>query len=593
MIENVYKEKIEALKAEELRLVYKSRLYLYGKLLSFVALLFFAFLYYKYTGAENVAFILVSGFLYLISYMADDRCRERIDSICRMRSVCENEISYLGGDFTPFDTGEEYIDHQHEYSFDLDIFGRNSLFNRLNRTITRSGKERLAKKLTRLSVDKGEIENNQLAISELASMSDWRIRFLAHPSVESNLKTLSEYITHQKSTNALRIKMFIPYISIPLTILLLLSGIIGILPWAYFSTMFFLQILLTVIVSRASSQTSIYTDKLHKEYKGYLTILRDIQDADFHSDSLRKLKQDLFETEANSMEAFHKLSRMLNLFEQRGSAIMYIILNGLFLWDIVLVRMFMKWADKYLPHVERWIACIGEFDALVSLSTYAYNNPQNHPAKVLDNDSEIIIRATNVYHPFLNHDKAVANDFLLKKKQVAIITGANMAGKSTFLRTIGVTYILAANGVPVCAQSFEFSIVSLFSSMRTTDDLSHNISYFNAELIRLKQLVQYVKSNHCTLIILDEILKGTNSKDKLKGSVMFLRELAKYNMATVVATHDLELAKLEEDDNCIYSNYRFEIELSEEITYSYKIQEGVAQNLNASYLLENILRSLQ
>lgn len=154
------------------------------------------------------------------------------------------------------------------------------------------------------------------------------------------------------------------------------------------------------------------------------------------------------------------------------------------------------------------------------------------------------------------------------------------------------TYVLAVNGVPVCADRFGFAVVSLFSSMRTTDDLTHDISYFNAELIRLKNLIRHVRSHRFTLIILDEILKGTNSKDKLTGSVLFLREIAKYDIAALIATHDLELAKLEEQAPSTYVNYCFEIELSEDIKYTYRIQRGAARNMNGSYLLAKLLQSV-
>lgn len=250
------------------------------------------------------------------------------------------------------------------------------------------------------------------------------------------------------------------------------------------------------------------------------------------------------------------------------------------------------WSKKYYSHIEQWLNCIAELDALVSLGNYAFNTPTNVSAEILPNNTTEVIQATDIYHPFLAHEKAIPNSFTLNKGNIAIITGANMAGKSTFLRTIGINYILACNGVPVCAKSFKFSIVSLFSSMRTTDDLSKDISYFNAELNRLKHLIQHIKSHCFTLIILDEILKGTNSKDKLKGSIIFLEEISKYNIAALIATHDLELAKLEEENDKVYSNYCFEIELSNEIKYSYRMEKGIAQNLNASYLLSNMLQNI-
>lgn len=190
-----------------------------------------------------------------------------------------------------------------------------------------------------------------------------------------------------------------------------------------------------------------------------------------------------------------------------------------------------------------------------------------------------------MYHPFLSHDKAVTNDFTLKKNNVAIITGANMAGKSTFLRTLGVAYVLACNGVPVCARSFRFSIVSLFSGMRTSDDLTRDISYFKAEILRLRRLVRHVKAHSFTFIILDEILKGTNSQDKLSGSAFFLREIARYPVSAVIATHDIGLSALETEQPDVYRNYCFEIERGADIRYTYKLHRGVVRNLNASYLL--------
>ncbi|MDR0745877.1 MAG: DNA mismatch repair protein MutS [Mediterranea sp.] len=584
----IYEKKIEDFKKEECKQKKISRLYLYGKLLSFAAMVGFAYLSYNQLNALNISFILIFLVFYIVSYVLDDKCKNIIDTLKSMQTVCKNEINYLNGVFTEFDSGDKYINPQHEFSYDLDIFGPNSFFNRINRTITQKGSDRLAEKLTNLSTDTDKINSNQEAIVELNKLPDWRIKFIANNKIESNLELLSGYISPNKYKNIL-INSILPYISIALSLSSLVLGIMGILPFYFFLGMFSIQILITIFVSKISAKTSIQTDKLHKEYLGYLAILKDIHKVELKSKVLSGLKKELFESGTSSLDSFKQLSRILNLFDQRASAIMYIVLNGTILYDVILIKLFVKWGEKYLPHVNNWINCISEIDALVSLSNYAFNNPANTLATIMSEDSENIIQAKNVYHPFLSHKKAVPNDFILKRSNIAIVTGANMAGKSTFLRTIGMTYIMASNGIPVCAETFSFSIVSLFSSMRTTDDLSKDVSYFNAELIRLKQLIEYVKSHRFTFIILDEILKGTNSKDKLKGSIMFLNEISKYNISAIIATHDLELAKLEEKDSSTYLNYCFEIELSEEITYSYKIENGVAQNLNASYLLSNIL----
>ena len=183
------------------------------------------------------------------------------------------------------------------------------------------------------------------------------------------------------------------------------------------------------------------------------------------------------------------------------------------------------------------------------------------------------------------------NDFNIHHLDYSIITGANMAGKSTFLRTLGVNYILAMNALPVFADSMRVSIFRLFTNMRTTDDLTHGISYFNAELLRLRQLIDSLRPTVPSLIILDEILKGTNSLDKLNGSRLFLQYISEKNVTGVIATHDLELSKLADEMPGRFHNYCFEIELGEKITYSYKITSGVARNQNATFLLKNILKT--
>ncbi len=587
-----YSDKIISLKHQENKLRKLSKTYLYAKLIFFALMITSAYMTINQPSNTNIAAIVLFLIAYFVSYILDDKCKKRIDAIRNMQKVCENEIRYLKGDFTAFNSGTEYIDSNHEFSYDLDIFGPSSLFNRINRTITQEGSNKLAKKFTTINQNKDDIDNNQKAIVELSKQFDWRIKFLSHHQIQTNLGLLSDYIFKNKNNRMLE-SSILPYISIVLTITALVLNIFNVFPFLWFVAMFLIQLFITITVSKVSTKTSSNTEQLYKEYKGILVLLKDIHQLEFQSSVLVDLKKELFNPKVNSLESFTRLSKILSLFDQRSNAILYLLLNGVLLYDILLIRMFRKWGNKYLSHVGDWINCIAEIDALVSLATYSFNNPSNTLAQVIDYESDDIIQAVNFYHPFLSHEKAVSNSFTLKRSNIAIVTGANMAGKSTFLRTIGVTYILASNGVPVCAESFKFSPVSLFSSMRTSDNLSQDISYFNAELIRLEQLIKHVKSHDFTLIILDEILKGTNSKDKLKGSTMFLDAISKYPISAVIATHDLELAKLEDKDNSIYSNYCFEINLSDEITYTYKIQQGVAQNLNASYLLSNILKDLQ
>ena len=276
--------------------------------------------------------------------------------------------------------------------------------------------------------------------------------------------------------------------------------------------------------------------------------------------------------------------------ERRGNGLWMFLTDACTLNGIFLLRRLQRWDSLYINKVYGWIDAVSRMDALVSMATFRYNEPQAIDAEVADSDN-VVFEAKGIVHPFLGA-KGVANDFAMADGHCYIVTGANMAGKSTFLRSIGTNYILAMAGMPVFAQSLRVSVFALFSSMRTSDDLAHGISYFNAELLRLRQLIDCCRKSRRTLIILDEILKGTNSLDKLNGSRMFLEAIAKLPVTGLVATHDLELSKMADEHPDRIANYCFEIKMANEITYTYKIAPGVARNQNASFLLKNSLKNI-
>ena len=320
----------------------------------------------------------------------------------------------------------------------------------------------------------------------------------------------------------------------------------------------------------------------------YVNMIMLIVTADLKSrvgcDIVRQLSAD----KQDALKSFRLLKGIINALDQRNE-IWVPISNALYLADYFIVRRFLLWQDRYMGHIDEWIAAVSHFDALVSMATFRYNEPAATDAELVDAD-EVVYEARGLYHPFLGV-KAVRNDFTIADRHYYIITGANMAGKSTFLRSVGINYVLASCGLPVFADSLRVSLFSLFSSMRTTDDLAHGISYFNAELLRLQQLIETCRQNRHTLIILDEILKGTNSLDKLNGSRLFLQSVASLPVTGIIATHDLELSKMEQQYPDRFHNYCFEIRLSNEITYTYRLSEGVARNQNATYLLKNILKT--
>ena len=330
-------------------------------------------------------------------------------------------------------------------------------------------------------------------------------------------------------------------------------------------------------------------EKLHANLHVYINLIRHIGKAGFKGGELKELQAKLTEGDGGALASFGRLSEILDSLDRRGNFIGLILFNMFALSDYFLVRKFLKWQRAYMPSIGEWMDCVSRIDALVSMGTFRFNEPKAVEAVIEDTDG-VVFEAEGLYHPFLG-DEAVRNDFTVSDGEYYIITGANMAGKSTFLRSVGVNYILAMNGLPVFAANLRVSAFNLFTSMRTSDDLSRGISYFNAELLRLRQLLGSCRQARRTLIILDEILKGTNSLDKLNGSRLFLQAVAKLPVTGIIATHDLELSKMEDDDPRRFHNWCFEIELADDITYTYKITRGVARNQNATFLLKGILGS--
>ena len=588
-----------------------------------------------YTMWSNAAVLVVAA-LFIAAYVAirrrDSRNSRRSDEKESQRSVYQQELNYLDGDFSGFASGEQYANPRHEFSLDLDIFGPQSLFHRINRTVTTGGSDFLAKELAETRVRTiGEIEARREAIRELSERELLRTAFMAQgrgrqidtADILEALRAVRQMQMPRLAAH--RLTHIVAVGSILVFYGLLAGAVFGPLSGALPMLWVLLQMLAVYLLfgrtlKRINRSINIILPRLGT----YVNIIMLIVTADLKSregrDIIRQLSGDerlragdgKSGDEQNALKSFRLLKGIINALDQRNE-IWVPISNALYLADYFIVRRFLLWQDRYMGHIGEWIAAVSHFDALVSMATFRYNEPAATDAELVDAD-EVVYEARGLYHPFLGA-KAVRNDFTIADRHYYIVTGANMAGKSTFLRSVGINYVLASCGMPVFADSLRLSLFSLFSSMRTTDDLAHGISYFNAELLRLQQLIETCRQNRHTLIILDEILKGTNSLDKLNGSRLFLQSVSALPVTGIIATHDLELSKMqqqypdrfhnycfeitnerEKSDACICSSERggirrSQIRLSDEITYTYRLSEGVARNQNATYLLKNILKS--
>ena len=596
-LNGLYKKRITELAQTISSLRAKSRIFVMAEVLSFAVSIGFVVLFTVLDAASwTLGVALCVLFLYFYIRNLDTKNDRKIANASALKLVYEKEVAYQTGDYTKFDAGERYLQPTHPFTFDLDVFGQGSLFQRINRTISSGGSDYLAESLSGKweSLPTAEllkhIEQRVEAIGELAGNEPFLSQFKAQ-GAEKLIDTAAVkeafgsihalQIPSYFGNPTFRILIYANLVGFYLSIFLSIGNFVpAFLPlwWGIFN--FFLA---TFCTHKYIKLVNEAISKLKDQVRGYVNMASLIEKQSFTAAHLCELKANL----SGAMASFGQLERILQKIDNRSNEIGIVLFNCFGLLDITIVRHFLRWQRTYEPITDQWIGASSVFDALVSMATFRLNEDEAQEATIIDSNG-VSYKARSIYHPFLG-EKAVRNNFDIQNHEYYIITGANMAGKSTFLRTLGVNYILAMNGLPVFAEEMRVSVFRLFTNMRTTDDLTHGISYFNAELLRLKQLIASLDPNVPSLIILDEILKGTNSLDKLNGSRLFLEYISERNVTGVIATHDLELSKLEDENPQRFHNYSFEIELGTDVTYTYKIGRGVARNQNATFLLKQIL----
>ena len=595
---DLYQHKAEETSTMLVSLRSRSRFFILTEIGSFLVAIGFVVLYTLLADAAWTLLCAVAALCFYLYIRRRDVLNDRkIKHGEALLGVYQNEIDYQHGNFSGFEAGEQYVCPQHSYTFDMDVFGVGSLFQRMNRTISTGGSDQLAACLStewghaKREELVGQIRMRMAAIDELGQDETFLSAFKSLGVKERiNTAEVLKALTaiHQQTfptifhNPLLRYFCYADLLGFYVSIVLSVMGLApSLLPlwWGMFNFMFSF-----LCGHKHMRVISELIAKVHTEVGGYLQVLKLINKTEFKSAELQALKAQLSGAEAS----FEQLELILQKIDNRSNEVGVFIFNSFALIDLAIVRLFLRWQHTYEQRTKEWIDGLNLFDALVSMGNYRLNEDRAVNAEISE-ENKVVYEAKGLYHPFLG-EKAVANDFTIHDHEYYIVTGANMAGKSTFLRSLGINYLLAMNGLPVFAAELKVSVFHLFTSMRTTDDLTHGISYFNAELLRLKKLLGSLQDDVPSLIILDEILKGTNSLDKLNGSRLFLQYIAERNVTGVIATHDLELSKMENEYMGRFHNYCFEIELGEDITYSYKITKGVARNQNATYLLKGILK---
>ena len=528
-------------------------------------------------------------FILLIKY--HNRLFHRKDYLEKKIAINEQELSALNYDTSSFEDGAEFIDPAHLYSYDLDVFGPHSLFQYINRTCTQLGKSLLANWLGTHLENKKEIESRQEAIRELAPELNFRQEFrILGLLYKGKAADEDELKAWAKSPSVFRKNIFfrmLPLLAGGINILCIALAIAGIIPLTVFGILWLCFVFASFcFTGKITKMQAVYGKKL-QILATYANLLRLMENQPMKSPILKEVREWIGDGKQTASHSIQRLSKLMNELDQRNNAYIYATLNGLFFWEIRQIIRIEGWKEQYASELPRWLTAIAHMDALCSLATFAYNHPDySYPTITTRSFS---LRATSMGHPLMNRDKCVHNDIDIEKRPFfIIITGANMAGK-TYLRTVGINYLLACIGTPVCARSMELYPVQLITSLRTSDSLNDNESYFFAELKRLKLIIDKLQAGEELFIILDEILKGTNSMDKQKGSLALIKQFMTLQANGIIATHDLMLGTLADIYPDDIRNYRFEADIAgNELTFSYRLREGVAQNMNACFLMKKM-----
>lgn len=505
--------------------------------------------------------------------------------------LCGNELKGLNYDFSAFDGASEKINGEHSFSLDLDIFGERSFFQSINRTVTFMGKELLADWFINPLSDKERILYRQEAVSELSTLSQLRQHFyvmgILQPGNKNDVNILARLTDMPVyfSKNAFW-KLSIWLVPV-LWVVLFACLIYSIINPSLFGVLAVLSFLVSYSSLKKVNNIHSTVNKMEKILATYAQLMKSIEGDTYKSKLLTDISNQLVLKNVAASKAIKKLSSHIGTLDQRGT-LTGVLLNIFTFRDIRASIAIEKWNMEYGAYAKQWFDALAQFDALSSLGTFRFNHPDYIFPQIAGNYFSMEGKALG--HPLIHRDVCVKNDISIKKNPwFLIITGANMAGKSTYLRTIGLNFLLSCTGAPVCAEELTIYPAKLVTSLRTSDSLVSNESYFYAELKRLKMIIDRLQHGEEMFIILDEILKGTNSVDKQKGSFALMKQLITYNTCGIIATHDLALGSLEQEFPTQIKNYRFEADITnDELTFSYKLREGIAQNMNASFLMKKM-----
>jgi MutS domain V len=555
-------------------------------------------LYFYYRESALFALGIAAGafIVFLILVKIYDKVSKRMAFYGKIKDINVDELSYLNEGQLHFEDGSEFVNPSHSYSYDLDIFGKRSLFQHVNRTANSIGKEKLAHYFL-FDFSKKEILDNQAAIKELTDMVDWRQRFYAigllDPDSPHTAKHLIQWFQKPAKTISPIIRVLC-YV-MPLAFVASVVALFITDDDFYFSLVKLFAVLnlsLAGLFFKEIKEEVEILGKLFKTIDNYSQLIQLIENQTFTSEKLKILRGLLLVNQAENNKnlkasaQIKSLSDILSRLSSVENLVGALISNSTFLYHVFSLMALYKWKGQFAKEAPQYLAVIAEFEALNSLANFSFNNPEFTFPSISE---EKIFKATQIGHPLLGRQKRVPTSLNLDNQRFIILTGSNMSGKSTFLRTVGINLVLAKMGSPVCAQSMTTYPFEVRSCMRVDDSLQDNDSYFYAELKRLKEIVDYMKQNPNCFILLDEILRGTNSNDKQAGTIALIEQLVENNVIGIIATHDLEVCNLTDKHPTFLANKCFEVEiLDNNLHFDYQLRDGICRNKSAYFLMKKM-----
>lgn len=504
-------------------------------------------------------------------------------------NINKDEIDFLERKKIPFENGEEFIDFHHPYAYDLDIFGNNSLFQYLNRTATYIGKKTLADSLLHQSTNE-QIQRNQEAIKELTSKMEFRQEFLALAKVTEDNEYSYKSLLGWSSFNSESLPkwtLFFSYIS-PAIFLIVFIAYLFTSDWMLLKGLSYLFVLNLMVLGRFLKRIQLEianSDNIDKIIAKYALLLEKIENEPFAAVKLQDLQQRLKIKKENASVHLKQLSELFSRNDTIANLITAVAFNGTFLFNFHVLKALLAWKKEHATVLEDWLAVIGEIEKLNSLANLAYNNP-DYCYPVLNTDFKI--RFSNLSHPLLNPVSRIGNDVSFYPQSFMILTGSNMSGKSTFLRSLGINMVLTGTGSVICATEAQVHPMPVLVSMRLSDSLSDSESYFFAEIKRLKQIMDGLESS-TAFVLLDEILRGTNSDDKRNGTIEVVKKVIAKKAIGAIATHDIEVCLTTNEYPEILTNNCFEVEIqNDDLHFDYKLRKGICKNKSATFLIKKM-----